>query len=1053
MGKKKGKGNKGGDGDASKGPQHPPQQQPQQPAPQRGAGDSQAQKGPGPSGVQQQQQFAGKQQSGSQQPQSQGQQPQKSAWGQKGQQQPQTGPPPGLQAQGQGQQPQQPPWGQRGQPQPQTGPPPGLQAQGQGQQPQQSAWGQRGQQQQPQTGPPPGWQAQQQQPQGQGRGQKGPQGMGRGQGRAETTPTPPGSYHSTSPKPDSPVSPQGPPPGKSQQAQKQGQQQQQQQQQKKKQGGQGAPSKPLAAGAGDKKALEAELNKQFQDMKLKPQEKQIKPGTRGRPIPLESNHLTLSIGKLASAFHYDVDINPDLPKKALPLILEAFRKQHFPQVYVGFDGRKNLYSAKMLPFGQAIQGEVKLKMERGDKEYKVAIKLAREVDLSPLHNLKLTVQNPMDALTVVDIVLKSAPSRACINVGRSFFHKPAQIIDLGDGMEMYNGYYQSAIRGWKLLLNVDVAHKAFPKAINVIDLICELGSTWRDKLERKSLSQPLRRDLLETLRKYISKLKIVYEIKNQPGTRRTYGVNGLGDPPNVATFKSDTGQVMTVMDYFKNEKRTHLQYPNMPTLWVGPTTRKILLPVEMCTVQEGQAIKRKMNENQTSNMIKVAATNTAMRKQKIMDGVNKASYNTDPVIKAFGFSVGNKFEEMQGRVLNPPVLEYAENRRTQPQKGVWRSGGKFFTSVTIKKWTIAVADRYMPKNLNQFAEMIVGSTRESGIVMGRPTEPYVQMGRRQDKDDIINYFKRNNDFDIIFVVVPNSGPQYSYVKSASEINVGCLTQCIKARTLNKLNAQTVGNIMLKVNSKLTGVNHFLHARPPIMNRPCMIIGADVTHPSPDATETPSVAAVVASHDPKAFQYNICWRLQDPRTEVIQDLENIMKEQLMFFYQKTRCKPEKIVFFRDGVGEGQFDEIRNVEIGAIRKACLSMGDKGEYQPPITFVIVQKRHHTRLFPKNPRDSEDRNTNVPAGTCVDHTITNPMMQDFYLVSHASIQGVAKPTKYCTIWDDNDFSNDDIEELAYYLCHMFTRCNRSVSYGPPTTRIWPRPGPRSTSRTIGST
>lgn len=60
------------------------------------------------------------------------------------------------------------------------------------------------------------------------------------------------------------------------------------------------------------------------------------------------------------------------------------------------------------------------------------------------------------------------------------------------------------------------------------------------------------------------------------------------------------------------------------------------------------------------------------------------------------------------------------------------------------------------------------------------------------------------DFDLIFVVVPNSGPQYSYVKQAAELRVGCLTQCIKERTLSKLNQQTVVNILLKVNSKMNG---------------------------------------------------------------------------------------------------------------------------------------------------------------------------------------------------------------------------------------------------------
>lgn len=124
---------------------------------------------------------------------------------------------------------------------------------------------------------------------------------------------------------------------------------------------------------------------------------------------------------------------------------------------------------------------------------------------------------------------------------------------------------------------------------------------------------------------------------------------------------------------------------------------------------------------------------------------------------------------------------------------------------------------------------------------------------------------------------------------------------------------------------------------------------------------------------------------------------------------------------------------NSEVQAIRRACSRLENQ-TYKPKITFLVVQKRHHTRFFPTNPRDSHDKNFNVPAGTCVDTTITHPTAQDFYLVSHASIQGVAKPTKYRTLWDDADMSEDEIEQLTYFLCHLFTRCNRSVSYPAPT-------------------
>jgi hypothetical protein len=34
----------------------------------------------------------------------------------------------------------------------------------------------------------------------------------------------------------------------------------------------------------------------------------------------------------------------------------------------------------------------------------------------------------------------------------------------------------------------------------------------------------------------------------------------------------------------------------------------------------------------------------------------------------------------------------------------------------------------------------------------------------------------------------------------------------------------------------------------------------------------------------------------------------MKQQLLFFRQQTNYKPERIIFFRDGVSEGQFAQV-------------------------------------------------------------------------------------------------------------------------------------------------
>ena len=71
----------------------------------------------------------------------------------------------------------------------------------------------------------------------------------------------------------------------------------------------------------------------------------------------------------------------------------------------------------------------------------------------------------------------------------------------------------------------------------------------------------------------------------------------------------------------------------------------------------------------------------------------------------------------------------------------------------------------------------------------------------------------------------------------------------------------------------------------------------------------------------------------------------------------------------------------------------MALEDDYRPGITFIAVQKRHHTRLFCADKREQIGRSGNIPAGTTVDSGITHPTQFDFYLCSHAGIQVSGQP------------------------------------------------------------
>ena len=122
--------------------------------------------------------------------------------------------------------------------------------------------------------------------------------------------------------------------------------------------------------------------------------------------------------------------------------------------------------------------------------------------------------------------------------------------------------------------------------------------------------------------------------------------------------------------------------------------------------------------------------------------------------------------------------------------------------------------------------------------------------------------------------------------------------------------------------------------------------------------------------------------------------------------------------RDGVSEGQFYQVLLYELDAIRKviiiiyhtlpsylligqfithvltrihiciylqACASL--EPNYQPPVTFIVVQKRHHTRLFANNHRDrnSTDKSGNILPGMMTVPELNSPCKQineSFFLV-----------------------------------------------------------------------
>jgi eukaryotic translation initiation factor 2C len=97
---------------------------------------------------------------------------------------------------------------------------------------------------------------------------------------------------------------------------------------------------------------------------------------------------------------------------------------------------------------------------------------------------------------------------------------------------------------------------------------------------------------------------------------------------------------------------------------------------------------------------------------------------------------------------------------------------------------------------------------------------------------------------------------------------------------------------------------------------CIYLGADVGHPGPGVAK-PSVTGLVYSYDEGATRYAAITEIQQPRVEIIESLQTMMEKALERFIGICKIPPKRVIFFRDGVSEGEYNTVAAAELEAIQ----------------------------------------------------------------------------------------------------------------------------------------
>ncbi|EIM82439.1 Piwi-domain-containing protein [Stereum hirsutum FP-91666 SS1] len=774
------------------------------------------------------------------------------------------------------------------------------------------------------------------------------------------------------------------------------------------------------------------------------------------------------------------------PRRAYQIVYKA-QTQVYPALFHGsaFDGKSILYAPQDILGGQP-SGQFPVDMsdrppQANQPDRGVYIIYITRVSSIDIRTLKRITRGEVEdagqtAVSLVQALVRQAPLvQTNTFTARAVYQANLARINLGQGIDLMRGYFQSVRTApGQMIINVDISSACVYAPIRLVDFAQQFlnmrNTNELIQLDERDRDWKILRSILKFVRVHVNTTVRRSPSNMNQDQRPAKPIKDI--VPRAGHYEFVVGQDMwTVRDHYRRAHGVHLQHPDLFGVMIGDA----VFPAEDCSIPPGQLFRKRIPQKLMTALHGHTSQSPSRRLQAIKDGVagQFLNYSGSTWLRQAGISIEQQPLEITASILPQPKVSFKRMEggniitdviRTTDKAdgpGVWDvMGKKFFEPATIKLWAVVNFSKAHPDQVMAFAKNLQKACRTLGMIVEDIKEP-VQAGNGQIPkvalEGIVSITVKAPDF--VLVVLPDDAePIRRAVKFWGDIERGVPTQCVKVGKMMGARDQYYNNVAIKMNAKKGGINWTV--RNPalddvVRSGPTMIIGADVSHPPPRVLR-PSIASIVGSYDISFSKYAYGVRLQNPRQEIIGDLKEMMQAMLRIFTTEVTIKgklppplPLNIFYYRDGVSEGEYDNVLATEARAIQEAWdLGKAHRKDKHDPaklnIVFIIVGKRHHIRFFPTQSSDAgglTDRSGNVVSGLCVDTAITTPSRkrQDFYLQSQCGLKGTSRSSHYIVLRNDRatcqkySMGLKQIQDFSFALCFNYARATRSVSIPSP--------------------
>ncbi|KAG8178643.1 hypothetical protein JTE90_010554 [Oedothorax gibbosus] len=718
-------------------------------------------------------------------------------------------------------------------------------------------------------------------------------------------------------------------------------------------------------------------------------------GESGQRLNLEVNYVYLKTPAGKGIYEYHVDFQPLVDSKQM-----KFKLMGDPTIreVIGsvktFDGMKLYLPLKLEPSPMCFS----VQMPTDQSLVTVTLKLVKKSLSSDLiHLYNLLFRKAMRILKMTQ-------------VGRNYFDPKGGIPVPQHKLEIWPGYV-TAVQEYEggVMLNCDASFK-------VLRTI-----TARDVMQDASRQ---RGDMKEAVTKALLGCIAMTRYNN-----KTYKIDDIAwDMNPMSTFVTKGGPETTFKDYYKRAYDIEIRDMNQPLLInkakkkdikEGEEDKLICLIPELCFMTgltDAMRSDFKVMKD-VASYTRVQPESRQLTLQKFIDNVRN-NPEARQCFDSWNLELDPKPISLDGRQLQSETLLFG--RGFKGNAGPEADWGRMVTSKSVlvpvhfEKWAVIFPKRDGNK-IREFTTMLRNVCPAMGINVGDPqyveilndrTETYCQALK-----DIIN-----PSVQIVVIIFPTPrDDRYSAVKKLCCIERPVPSQVINLKTISdgrKLRS-VVQKIALQMNCKLGGELWAV----PIPLEGLMVCGMDTYHDNSNGRR--SVLAFVASINQNRTRWFSKTKIQNQGQEVADCLAVLFLEAIRKYFQVNHKLPDRIIMYRDGVGDGQMEMISKYEVEQMN-SCFKHFTK-DYSPQLTVVVVQKRINTRMYGVEQQGNRKMLKNPAPGTILDHTVTRKGWYDFFLISQHVRQGTVTPTHYVVIHDSSNLKPEYVQRISFKMTHLY--------------------------------